>query len=110
MGVIMKFNGQKEYSVINGVRQGMFFVGNDFSKPVILFLHGGSSSPEYALYHSDLSKKCLEDYFTICYWEQRGGGSLTAMDFIKRSLHPISATPHTAQNGSITGLSGLSKP
>lgn len=70
----MRFSGQKEYIVINGVKQGMFLAGKDFTKPVILFLHGGPSSPEYALYHSDLSKKCLEDYFTICYWEQRGGG------------------------------------
>jgi len=91
MEVIMKFNGQKEYVVINGVRQGMFFVGKDFSKPVILFLHGGPSSPEYALNHSDLSKKCLEDYFTICYWEQRGGGmsydkNLTGKDITIQKL------------------------
>jgi len=70
----MKFIGQKEYVVINGVRQGMFFAGKDFSKPVILFLHGGPGSPEYALFHSDVTKKCMEDYFTICYWEQRGAG------------------------------------
>jgi len=70
----MKFNGQKEYVIINGVKQGIFFVGKNISKSIILFLHGGPSSPEYVWFHSDVTKNCMENYFIICYWEQRGAG------------------------------------
>lgn len=57
---------------IGGIEQGMILTGIDDEKPVLLFLHGGPSTPEYALAkHAGLR---LEDYFTVCWWEQRGSG------------------------------------
>ncbi len=63
---------EKIYVKINGMKQGMFIKGKDKSKPVLLFIHGGPGMPEYAI-----SRKypiVLENYFTVCWWEQRGSG------------------------------------
>jgi len=57
---------------INGVEQGMFIVGKDRFRPVLLFVHGGPGMPEYAL--SLRYPTVLEDLFTVCWWEQRGAG------------------------------------
>ncbi len=57
---------------INGVEQGMFIKGKDKTKPVLLFLHGGPGMPEYAI--SRRYPLVLENYFTVCWWEQRGAG------------------------------------
>jgi len=57
---------------INGTRQGMFIKGKDKTKPVLLFLHGGPGMPEHAM--SRNYPLVLEDYFTVCWWEQRGAG------------------------------------
>jgi pimeloyl-ACP methyl ester carboxylesterase len=57
---------------INGVEQGMFIKGKDKTKPVLLFLHGGPGMPEYAI--SREYPIVLENYFTVCWWEQRGAG------------------------------------
>jgi len=63
---------EKIFVKINGTEQGMFIKGKDKTKPVLLFLHGGPGMPEYAI-----SRKypiILENYFTVCWWEQRGTG------------------------------------
>jgi pimeloyl-ACP methyl ester carboxylesterase len=57
---------------INGLEQGMFIKGKDLSKPLLLFLHGGPGMPEYAI--SRKYPLVLENYFTVCWWEQRGTG------------------------------------
>lgn len=56
---------------INGVEQGMFIRSRDPANPVLLFVHGGPGVPEYWLTAKYPSR--LEDYFTVCWWEQRGG-------------------------------------
>lgn len=61
---------EKIYVDINGVRQGMFIEGRDSTNPVLLYLHGGM--PEYFL--TQRYPTALEDYFTVCWWEQRGSG------------------------------------
>ena len=63
---------EKIFININGVEQGMFIKGKDKTKPVLLFLHGGPGMPEYAI--SRKYPVILEDYFTVCWWEQRGAG------------------------------------
>lgn len=63
---------EKVFMDIDGVRQGMFVVGRDTANPVLLYLHGGPAFPNYFLI--DRYKPGLENLFTVCYWEQRGGG------------------------------------
>lgn len=57
---------------IGGVQQGMFIRSKNIENPVLLFLHGGPCFPNYFLFEK--FNPDLEDYFTVCYWEQRGGG------------------------------------
>lgn len=63
---------EKTFVEINGVEQGMFIKGENRNNPVLLFLHGGPGMPEYFL--TEEYKTELEKYFTVCYWEQTGGG------------------------------------
>lgn len=75
---------EKIHVNINGVEQGMFIKSKDKTKPVLLFLHGGPAMPEYTLaqkYSID-----LEDYFTVCYWEQRGAGLSYSSDIPPETL------------------------
>ena len=57
---------------INGADQGMFIRSRNPANPVLLFVHGGPGVPEYWLTAKYPSH--LEDYFTVCWWEQRGAG------------------------------------
>ncbi|HBE77197.1 MAG TPA: alpha/beta hydrolase [Firmicutes bacterium] len=61
---------EKIYVDINGVKQGMIIKGKDRTRPVLLYLHGGM--PDYFL--TEKYPTGLEDYFTVCWWEQRGSG------------------------------------
>lgn len=63
---------EKVYVEIGGAKQGMFLRGEDASKPVLLFLHGGPASPELAMMMADESHERLEKEFVVCYWDQRG--------------------------------------
>lgn len=63
---------EKRFIEVGGVQQGMFIRSMDTNNPVLLYLHGGPSFPNYFLI--DKFKPGLEAYFTVCYWEQRGGG------------------------------------
>jgi pimeloyl-ACP methyl ester carboxylesterase len=63
---------EKAFTTINGVRQGMIIRGKNVKNPVLLYIHGGPAFPNYFLI--DKFKPGLEDIFTVCYWEQRGGG------------------------------------
>jgi pimeloyl-ACP methyl ester carboxylesterase len=63
---------EKVFVKIGGVMQGMFIRGRDLKNPVMLFVHGGPSFPEYFLV--DKYPSGIEDHFTVCYWEERGGG------------------------------------
>ena len=69
---------------IGGVEQGMFIRGKDIKNPVMLFVHGGPSFPEYFLV--DKYPVGLEDHFTVCYWEQRGGGISYTPDVTPESM------------------------
>lgn len=63
---------EKTFITIGSVTQGMFIRSKNISNPVLLYVHGGPAFPNYFLI--DKYKPGLEDYFTVCYWEQRGGG------------------------------------
>lgn len=63
---------EKLFVRIGGVEQGMFIQSKNIQNPVLLYVHGGPGFPNYFLIEK--FKPGLEDYFTVCYWEQRGGG------------------------------------
>jgi pimeloyl-ACP methyl ester carboxylesterase len=67
---------------INGVEQGMFIKGKDIKKPVLLYLHGGL--PDYFL--TDRYPTGLEDFFIVCWWEQRGSGLSYNADIKKETI------------------------
>lgn len=75
---------EKIFIKIGGVKQGMFIRGKDLKNPVLLFVHGGPSFPEYFLV--DKYPVGLEDHFTVCYWEQRGGGISYTHDVTLESM------------------------
>jgi len=69
--IIVGSISEKIFVPIGGVKQGMFIRGKKIDKPVLLFLHGGPGFPNYFLF--DKFNTELEDFFTVCYWEQRQG-------------------------------------
>ncbi|MBU3137866.1 alpha/beta hydrolase [Clostridium gasigenes] len=69
---------------VGGLEQGMIIKGKKDTNPVLLFLHGGPGNPEYVLakeYNIN-----LEDYFTVCWWEQRGSGMSYYSSIEKESI------------------------
>jgi len=63
---------EKIFTSIGGVKQGMFIRSKNTSNPVLLYVHGGPGFPNYFLIEK--FDPGLEDLFTVCFWEQRGGG------------------------------------
>lgn len=75
---------EKTYVKIGGVRQGMFIKSKNKDNPVLLYLHGGPSFSNYFLIEK--YKPGLEEFFTVCYWEQRGGGLSFNSEIAKESI------------------------
>jgi len=76
---------EKTFIMAGGVRQGMFLRGRSINNPVLLYIHGGPAFPNYFLI--DKYKPGLEDNFTVCYWEQRGGGLSYSGDVTPESMN-----------------------
>lgn len=57
---------------LGGVDQYLIIRGADSTKPVMLFLHGGPGSPEFAFMNN--TNKAIENDFVMVYWEQRAAG------------------------------------
>ncbi|MCB9284722.1 MAG: alpha/beta hydrolase [Lewinellaceae bacterium] len=88
---------EKIFIPVGGVRQGMFIRSKNVDNPVLLYVHGGPSFPNYFLI--DKYDPGLEDYFTVCYWEQRGGGlsyvpevTLQSMNFNQLASDAVEVT------------------
>jgi pimeloyl-ACP methyl ester carboxylesterase len=88
---------EKTFVTIGGVKQGMFIRGKDLKNPVLLYVHGGPAFPNYFLI--DKYDPGIEDIFTVCYWEQRGGGlsyspevTLESMNFGQLASDAIEVT------------------
>lgn len=62
-GIYVELGGQEQYLLIRGA---------DINNPVIIFLHGGPSSPESYVNYSWVND-LLDDY-TVVDWDQRGCG------------------------------------
>ena len=67
-------NGVDEslYLPLNGQDQYVLMTGRDVSNPVIVYLHGGPSSPDSYVTYSFADE--LTDQFTFVCWDQRGCG------------------------------------
>jgi pimeloyl-ACP methyl ester carboxylesterase len=76
---------EKVFIKVGGVRQGMFIRGKNINNPVLLYVHGGPAFPNYFLI--DKYAPGLEDNFTVCYWEQRGGGLSYSPDVTAESMN-----------------------
>jgi pimeloyl-ACP methyl ester carboxylesterase len=88
---------EKTFINIGGVKQGMFIKSRNINNPILLYVHGGPAFPNYFLI--DKFQPGLEDYFTVCYWEQRGGGlsytsevTLQSMNFNQLASDAIDVT------------------
>jgi pimeloyl-ACP methyl ester carboxylesterase len=88
---------EKTFVTIGGVKQGMFIRSRNLKNPVLLYIHGGPAFPNYFLI--DKFAPGLEDIFTVCYWEQRGGGlsytpdvTLESMNFTQLASDAIEVT------------------
>jgi pimeloyl-ACP methyl ester carboxylesterase len=75
---------EKVFLNIGGVRQGMFIKGKDSGNPVLLYVHGGPSFSEFFLVEKYPTG--LEEYFTVCYWDQRGGGLSVSREVTGESM------------------------
>ena len=69
---------------IGGVEQYIIIRADDITKPVILFLHGGSGVPEYFIMKKETKE--LEKNFIMVYWDQRGAGKSYCKDRVKCNL------------------------
>jgi pimeloyl-ACP methyl ester carboxylesterase len=76
---------EKTFVEIGGVQQGMFIKSRNVNNPILLYVHGGPAFPNYFLIEK--FKPRLEDYFTVCYWEQRGGGLSYSSEVTLKSMN-----------------------
>lgn len=63
---------EKIFINLDNSLQGMFIIGKNIDNPILLFLHGGPGMP--TLFLEEKYPSGLENHFTVCYWEQTGGG------------------------------------
>lgn len=63
---------------LGGLDQYLIIRGADSTLPVMLFLHGGPGSPEFAFLHGFNPQ--LEQEYLMVYWEQRGAGKSWSKD------------------------------
>jgi pimeloyl-ACP methyl ester carboxylesterase len=76
---------EKTFITIGGVKQGMFIRSKTINNTVLLYLHGGPAFPNYFMIEK--YNPGLEDYFTVCYREQRGGGLSYTPDVTFESMN-----------------------
>jgi pimeloyl-ACP methyl ester carboxylesterase len=70
---------------LGGLEQYIIIRGADSTNPVMLFLHGGPGSPEFAFmkhFNPDIEKD-----FVMVYWEQRGAGKSYSKDIPVESMN-----------------------
>ncbi|MGE0089335.1 MAG: alpha/beta fold hydrolase [Bacteroidales bacterium] len=74
-----------EKIVLGGQEQYLIIRGKDKTKPVMLFLHGGPGSPEFAFMKS--TNQAIENDFVMVYWEQRGAGKSYSKNIPAESIN-----------------------
>ena len=74
-----------EKVMLGGQEQYLIIRGADSTKPVMLFLHGGPGSPEFAFMNN--TNRAIENDFVMVYWEQRGAGKSYSKDIPVESMN-----------------------
>jgi pimeloyl-ACP methyl ester carboxylesterase len=74
-----------EKVMLGGQGQYLIIRGKDSTKPVMLFLHGGPGSPEFAFMNK--TNRSIEKDFVMVYWEQRGAGKSYSKDIPPESMN-----------------------
>ena len=69
---------------VGEIQQTIIIRGEDNTKPVLLFLHGGPGTPEFLLMKNIGLN--LEQEFVVAYWEQRGSGKSYFKDIPAESM------------------------
>jgi pimeloyl-ACP methyl ester carboxylesterase len=69
---------------IGGIEQWIYINGNDDTKPVLLFLHGGPGYAMLPILHQQNFQ--LEDKFVVVNWDQRGAGLSYSDNVSKKSM------------------------
>ncbi|MEH7086792.1 alpha/beta hydrolase [Neobacillus drentensis] len=65
---------------LGGVEHSVLIQGNDVTKPLLLFIHGGPCMPVPGVvsrgqdYAVSISTKELVKHFVVVFWDQRGAG------------------------------------
>lgn len=88
---------EKKFVEIGGIKQGMFIRGEDQSKPVLLFLHGGPGTPEFAMSEAWGTQDRLEKEFVVCYWDQRGTGMSNTKNLDSKTMTKAQAITDTIE-------------
>lgn len=96
------FGGVDEslYLPLNGQEQYILMTGRDTANPVILYLHGGPSSPDAYVTYA-FADRLTDDYTFVC-WDQRGCGRTY---FRNKAKDPDNATASFEQ--ALDDLDGL---
>jgi pimeloyl-ACP methyl ester carboxylesterase len=63
---------------IGGIRQVISLKGNDSSKPLLLFLHGGPGNS--VMHYAQKFMGTLQEHFIVVQWDQRGVGRTLALN------------------------------
>jgi pimeloyl-ACP methyl ester carboxylesterase len=69
---------------IGGVEQWLLVRGQDTTRPVLLYLHGGPGSAFMPMAREFSSR--LEEHFVVVHWDQRGAGKSCSSDVPNESL------------------------
>lgn len=64
--------GGLEEITLGEVKQSILIESQDFTKPILLVLHGGPGYAMMPLFHQN--NRELENYFIVVNWDQRGAG------------------------------------
>ena len=64
--------GGLEEITLGGIKQSILIESQDFTKPILLILHGGPGFAMMPLFHQ--KNRELENHFIVVNWDQRGAG------------------------------------